>query len=279
MDKFFEGKKMKQEWKSAIANVLHLLGMDKPIRNLYYRLCLFSSTGSINISGIESRFWTTTLLLQNTIEYFQEQTQLQRFIENLVPGDIVWDIGANIGSYSIFSAKKIDNAGHIYAFEPESGVYSILKRNIRLNKIRNVTPIPVAIGDFDGETDLYVSGTDTVHSMGDHSLIQRPETSRSKKKVRKIKLRTGQAVVQQWQVPPPTAMKVDVEGAELKVLNGMGEILSKPTFRLLLCEVHPTLLPSYGDSVAEVESTILGAGFLITEIVQRGDQFHWMCTK
>ena len=77
--------------------------------------------------------------------------------------DIVWDIGANVGAYSLLIAKKVaTNGGHILAFEPESSNSHSLNRNIQLNDLCHwLTPIPLAFGNSLKLGEFFLSPNET----------------------------------------------------------------------------------------------------------------------
>jgi len=77
-------------------------------------------------------------------------------MDDLHPGDSAFDIGANLGIYSIFLANKVGPNGRIIAIEPESTNFSRLKNNIDLNKLSNIIPIRVALGNRKDIGGLYI---------------------------------------------------------------------------------------------------------------------------
>ncbi|MCK5092657.1 MAG: FkbM family methyltransferase [Gammaproteobacteria bacterium] len=79
-------------------------------------------------------------------------------------------------------------------------------------------------------------------------------------------------LVEQQNVPAPTAVKLDVEGAEYLVLSGMEALLSSPDCRFLFIEVHPKDLPNFGHSVEDVNNLLEKIGFSITNKITRGTE-------
>lgn len=120
---------------------------------------------------------------------------------NLNKNDIVIDIGANIG---VFSVAASDQCKHVYAFEPNPQNYLLAKENLRLNKIENVTLFNHAVSNYNGIIDLYLNGG-TLSDM--HSTIK--IRGRKKMEVEAISINN---IIKTYN---PTKLKVDCEGEEL----------------------------------------------------------------
>ena len=75
--------------------------------------------------------------------------------QNLGPGDVFVDVGANAGYYAALAARTVGDAGHVYALEPAPQTFRKLERNLDLNHFTNVTPLAVAAGAAEGEATLY----------------------------------------------------------------------------------------------------------------------------
>jgi folate-dependent phosphoribosylglycinamide formyltransferase PurN len=74
-------------------------------------------------------------------------------------------------------------------------------------------------------------------------------------------------------------MKIDIEGAELAALKGMAKILHNPNLRVLLCEIHPKLLPLFGGDSSDVEKLLTDTGFYITYKNGRRSEYHIVCER
>ena len=128
--------------KNTLANNLKKIGLYKPIRWLYNRILRYNKQTEMIIADLKVKFWTPTFYLDEYITEFSERKVLEIFISKLSSSDIVWDIGANFGIYSIISAKIISSKGIVYAFEPEKNSISLLKKNVVLNNIKNIIVLP-----------------------------------------------------------------------------------------------------------------------------------------
>lgn len=159
------------------------------------------------------------------------ETMELHLLEKLIrPGDVILDIGANIGLYSIYCAKATGAAGHVYCFEPEPVNFSFLKRNISLNKLSNITPSDTAVSSQEGEHTFYLNPL----NKGDHRL-HGDEAHTSTITVRTITI-DGYLKGRTEKVD---LIKMDIQGAEMQALLGMKEILSAAGGPCLLMEFWP----------------------------------------
>lgn len=164
----------------------------------------------------------------------------------VAPGDVLYDIGANVGAYSLIAAKQAGSGAKVYAFEPGYASFASLHTNIVLNHLGDlVTPLPIALSNRTGMEvlglrDLEPGGARHVlgaGSSGEGSVVYRQPT---------LMCRLDDAV--EWfRLPPPNHIKLDVDGGELAVLEGASRILDSPALRSMLVEVSSSL----SDAVTE----------------------------
>lgn len=172
---------------------------------------------------------------------------------------VFWDIGANIGLYSIAMAKLLkDGGGKVIAFEPEPRSALRLKQNLALNQIDNVFLEPVALGAEGGIATLSVS--EAAHA-GSHSLMAQADVSNQ---TIAITVTTGNAMVKEHSIPQPTFAKIDVEGFEAEVIKGLIDEIKSPHFEAILCEVHFSILAKTGqhDIPRWITSTLAECGLI-----------------
>ena len=144
-------------------------------------------------------------------------------------GDVVIDVGAFIGRYAITAAKAVGPDGLVVAIEPHPTNFKILMKNVRLNRLNNVICLNCAAWDRDGHLTLYESAW-----SGHHSLLA--QVAKGYIKVRAKKL---DSIAEELGLGKVDWAKIDVEGAELRVLKGMRNILRQNRGRLkLMIEVH-----------------------------------------
>lgn len=128
------------------------------------------------------------------------------------------DVGANGGMHTIPLAKNLES-GKVISIEPEPKNFRILKKNIKLNKLKNVIPLKIACSDKDGKSYLYLDEG----CMGGHTIILEGY------KQRKIEIKTARLdnLLRKLKIDKIALMKVDVEGAESLVLKGAKETIKK----------------------------------------------------
>lgn len=134
------------------------------------------------------------------------------------PGDIVYDIGANIGYYSIIASKLVKESGKVISFEPEPTNFRLLKFNLKKNRCSNVVCEPLAVSDGTGVTHLYLSED----NLGDHRIY--------KSGPRRKRLRVQQINIDNYPFASNEKIdfvKIDTQGAEYKIVSGMKGIISK----------------------------------------------------
>lgn len=151
----------------------------------------------------------------------------QVFADFLTEGDVVYDLGANVGFYTLLSAHLVGLSGHVYAFEPFEESLEIARSNLKQNGFDNVTFVNKAVADVSGSERLQMGlspATFMLSDRGNGDGIQVSVTSLD-------------AFLEMEEARPPSFIKIDVEGAEKRVIRGMKQLLRmhRPT---LLCEVH-----------------------------------------
>ena len=195
--------------------------------------------------------------------------------ENLIrAGDIVLDIGAHTGMWSIPLAKIVGDSGHVYAFEPEDLGYNAIRRNTKINLLNNITVINMAVTDKEGTTSFYIRPDKDTHSVFEKTTAPSPLGVQ-----RKIIINTSSVdkMIENGIIKQPDFVKIDVEGAELMVLNGMKIAARK--IRHVLVELHePTLLKLLGikNPKSTVERNLKDLGFTTLKYL---DDIHVLASK
>jgi FkbM family methyltransferase len=154
----------------------------------------------------------------------QVQEALRRSVER---GDVVWDVGANIGVFSLLAARAVGPSGRVVALEPDARCAAAVGDNATRNGIDWIEVHQVAAAARTGETELIVvrdSLWSRLASVGGHEL----EVAR--------RVVPGYAL-DDLPAAPPTLVKIDVEGAELEVLAGMRRLLAEVQ-PVIVCEMH-----------------------------------------
>jgi FkbM family methyltransferase len=162
-------------------------------------------------------------------------------IEHFTPkiGDVVVDIGAHIGRYSIISSKRVGQNGKVIAIEAHPHNFEILNRNIRLNKLTNIITLNHAVYSKETKIKLYTPGQQLGHTIYNTIIVDK---AKNEDKFVEVNANTlDNLLLQQQNGISHTDInwiKIDVEGAEFEVLKGATSILSKSKDIALLIEVH-----------------------------------------
>jgi FkbM family methyltransferase len=159
------------------------------------------------------------------------EPQVQRaLVELLAEGQVVYDIGAASGFYSLIAARRVIPDGKVVAFEPIPESAARLRGNVSLNGFENVTVIELALGDHLGRA-VMVEGDERDQAM----TIAIPAASGLGGV--EVPVATIDELVAGGTIPPPDVVKMDVEGAEVAVLRGAAKTL-RENAPVLLIEVH-----------------------------------------
>ena len=173
----------------------------------------------------------------------------------------MWDIGANVGFYSLFASQFVGSSGRVLAFDTEPSCRERLRENLELNRVANVSILPFALGQKSGEHLLcVVSGQP---AAGSHHLLAPGAQPGPSEETVVVQVLRGDEACTKHNLPIPNVIKIDVEGFELDVIKGLRSILSDPTCTTVLTEVHFSVLEQRGEPFAplEVADTLSGFGF------------------
>lgn len=168
----------------------------------------------------------------------KEPETLDWIDQNFHAGDVFFDIGANIGVYSLYAGRRTAS-GSVYAFEPEAQNFSRLCRNVAANGLTNVVPSCIALADRCRFDYFYVGSMEVgsaMHSLGAPSAFRR-EVAPLRQGAFAIALDEFVATVG---APRPTILKIDVDGIEVSILEGARQTLQSGSIRTLLVELNTT---------------------------------------
>jgi FkbM family methyltransferase len=196
-----------------------------------------------------------SLLLSVNGVYEALETRL--FEESIAPGDVVVDVGAHIGYYTLLAARAVGPQGSVIAFEPERENFRHLSRNLAENGYTNVTCVNGAVSDRSGRQALFISSDNT----GDHRIYTGDE-KRAKYSVDVVSLDDFFAD----RSKSVNVIKMDVQGAEPKVLEGMKALLRANDDVVLFTELGPRALQDANTSARELVDSLEEAGFELYRI-------------
>ena len=160
--------------------------------------------------------------------------------ENLRSDDVFLDIGANIGIYAAFAAARV-TGGKVYAIEPHAGNFAALLETIEANSMQErIAPINIAL-------DVQPAWIDFTYNklrVGSSSsqLASSPTHGVARNCVEEKKYATSvDALIEEGIMDAPTLVKIDVDGNEPNILQGMVQLLQHPSLRQLQIEIDPQL--------------------------------------
>jgi len=195
-----------------------------------------------------------------------ESSVIAFFAQATRPGDVVFDIGAHTGPYSLLAARLVGPNGWVHAFEPDPVARSLLERNIATNQVANITVVPLAIGAEDGWASLEAGRSG---ELGDSGTIARPIAAEAEDVTQVVSLQTycREHGVQ------PSVIKIDVEGAEADVLADSATAILKRT-RVVLVEIHDAALRERGSGPDELVNRLSSLGGDLRKIDERWPGNH-----
>lgn len=184
------------------------------------------------------------------------------FCASIRPGMTVVDVGANVGVFTLAAARLAGREGHVIAFEPLERNWRYLVANLALNGYHNVVVEPMAVTDHDGTLQMYAFGKDNLS-------VSREVAGRELQtwSVPSCRLNT---YVAQHAIPGVDVIKIDVEGAEAAVLEGMRDLLTARNRPTLVVEIHPDFLLSVGSNAGEVLQRLHSHGYALHHLRRDG---------
>lgn len=185
----------------------------------------------------------------------------------LRPGDVVIDIGANVGMHALLAANLVGPEGQVHAIEASPWIHERLRQNLRTNGIYNVTTYNMAATEVPGTVPVFVHDET---NLGGTTIVA-TEASRTQRQ-ELVEGRPLGDIVPAEALRAARLIKIDVEGAEIMVVKGMRDLL--PTLRQdveILVEVKTTALAALGSSLQEFLGIFAAAGFKPFEIANAYD--------
>lgn len=173
-----------------------------------------------------------------------EELTTEMFKKVVKKGDIVVDLGANIGYFSLLAARLVGSEGKVYAFEPEPRNYSLLLKNMELNGYDNIVPVPKAVSNVSGTIRFFLHSKDT----GAHTIYQPLHGEREFKESIEVQAVALDEFFKDKECPI-NVIKMDIEGAETAALLGMDRIISENENLKMFIEFHPPGIKRSGDSL------------------------------
>ena len=253
---------LKRLFKNFLSGLIALLGKTKIGRYLFQAFLeqAMSETDAMRRDGLEFHFAVANPLLKlRSQTLFNKEPETLEWIDRMASGAVLWDIGANVGTYSIYAA--VARKANVYAFEPSVFNLEFLARNIKLNEVaQRITILPIALSNRNQVNEMRLTSTiwggalstfgETYDGNGDP--IQQSFGY-------KIPGLTMDTVKDVFQIPQPDFLKIDVDGIEALILDGGKNILAKTNS--ILIEIND----DFKDQAQNSERLLKQQGFFLKE--------------
>jgi len=175
-----------------------------------------------------------------------ERNQQALFKEFIKEGDVVFDIGAHVGFYTLLGSLLVGSRGRVVAFEPIPENLGYLKQHLEINSVSNVEIIEAAVSDRRGHDRLSSGPSSSMWHLDAQGELEVPTINLDE-------------LVLNEKLPPPNLIKMDIEGAEFLALSGSARVIE---------EFHPVLiLSTHGYEIHyRCRSFLESAGYRLTPI-------------
>jgi FkbM family methyltransferase len=157
----------------------------------------------------------------------------EAMVRHLPVGGVFYDIGANVGFFSLLASRFAGASARVYAFEPAPDSAAAIVLNASMNEFENITVIAKAVGARAGTARLQLVDDQAWSVLEDYG--RHPGTT----SVLEVETVAIDELVRSGELRPPSLVKIDVEGAELAVLEGMRETIAAH-HPAIICELHGT---------------------------------------
>jgi len=181
-----------------------------------------------------------------------EETLTKLFQQVILPSDVVFDVGANLGIHTLTFSKL---ARSVVAFEPNPALCPNVNRT--LSGLPNARLLEVCLSENDGTVEFYISDWN-------HHLSSMANWSTEPSKTIPVSARSLDSLLSEGKLPYPDVLKVDVEGAEMKVFKGADALFSGPNApRVVIFEELNTASRKMGISDGEAANYLSSKGYLL----------------
>lgn len=240
-----------------------------------FLLALFVVRGDVLLQRV--RYWVTGTVMIDGIKFslpsnnpfqshwlfagsrYTEVTATKLMGSVLHRGDVFVDVGASIGWFTLFAAKLVGGGGRVIAFEPDPESFSELRRNVEINGFRHVMLEQKALSRETGRVKFFLRASPEnrgIVSFGDKQPVIEVETLRLDDYLRRNPTRVD-------------FIKIDTEGAEGLILEGMHETIKQNARIKLLIEFDPVMLKAAGTDPQKLLVGLTGRGFDIFCVDER----------
>lgn len=222
------------------------------------------------VKRMDYESYPISLAVDSYVEYnvrlhsCSKEPETVKYIETFVKdGDVVFDVGANVGAYSFVIQKFTKGKAKVYAFEPSFSNFAQLNKNILINECQgSVIPIPIALSD---RKMLATLQQHDISPGAARNILARTSEQRCSSTVYEQPVLSYRIddVVKEFDIAIPNHIKLDVDGGELSVLKGANETLSDASVRSIMVEIDKR-----PDDANPIVQFLIGKGFKVHSIHQ-----------
>lgn len=174
----------------------------------------------IRSGPLEGRKWKASSGIR-FIKGTYEPKNVEAIQKTVKEEDVAYDVGAHVGYFTVLMGDLVGSSGKVFAFEPRGLNLGYLKRHVSVNHCENIEIVAKALGNHSGHAKLETrtgSGTGYISETGDED----------------VEITSIDELVESGTLPPPTFLKIDVEGGEMAVLRGARKIIEIQRPRMVL---------------------------------------------
>lgn len=214
------------------------------------------------VNGFKMYLDPTDALELRTNKVFEKfETELVK--KEIKNGDIVLDIGANIGYFSLVFSQVVGTNGRVFAFEPDPNNFALLKKNVEINNLKNVALNQKAVSDVSKSLPLYLCE----YNHAQHRIYPSPRCNET---VMVDAITIDEYLAGTEFYNRINFVKMDVEGAEYNVIEGMKKTLKSNPNLKILCEFSPKQIREHGLKPENILDQLLKHSFKIYPITTAG---------
>ena len=240
--------------------------LTKKIRNSIWNISCFSGFKIISspIVGLQSTIHVDLDddSVSKPIFFGSYERETIAFIRKFAkPGDIIFDVGANIGYFSIIFSELVRNEGMVHSFEPSRREYFKLCKNISRNNLYNVFMNNLALGENDSYTQMSIFDDSKYGAYNTLGEVSHKKVLRSSYHSELIRIMRGDTYLSLFPGSDPNLLKIDVEGYESEVISGMSDLLQKDNGPCLIVEICQGTHQNDVDKIASLINSITSYGY------------------
>lgn len=197
----------------------------------------------------------------------KEVSAVKKFIKK---GDLVFDVGSNIGILSAVYSRLVGNSGKVYSFEPVNETFAQLQETLALNGCDNVTPIKTAISDNSGSMEMQIFDES---ASGLNSLVKLKYPEYNSNNVA-VKTETLDNICAKFKITGIDFLKIDVEGFEKEVLAGASALLENNLIKFIQFEISDVPLSSSGKTPEDIIDFLKKYNYLVFSFDAAAKRFN-----